>query len=633
MSEVWHPTKSLAGLPGMPNVERAIRLHGEGRGWVSREAPWGRRRLEWLESSLPEETQAALRAEAPAPGLVVSCAGRGARSDARAELVAAFERWYRGQGLSLVPAMKAWVSIYIEGGGEVSAETRELVPTLAWNTLQRYRSASSRGGSVALLPRAGGRVSVLDADPAMRETAEGLLFRRPNHTTARHILRVLGAKHPDARLPSLRRVQAWVKRWREEHPFEVSAVADPDAHRSRTMPAFGDGAAGVSRLEELWELDSTRIDVMCADGKRYALIAAIDVWSRRAKALVAPTSRATAIAALIRRCLIEWGVPLEVKTDEGADYTSGHLRRVLFDLHVAHHVLPPFRPDLKPFIERFLGTMSRDLFSQLPAFVGHDVADREAIRSRQSFAERFGQGRAATLECGLAPEALQERIDAWCEDVYGREGHSGLGGASPFERAASWAGERRRVDERALDALLAEPAKGGGRRKVNKNGLHVDGGEYIAGELGDHMDQWVEVRLDPGDYGRVYVFDRTGDILKFVCVAEDPLRTGIDREAVAIEAKRRWRAANRAARKHASDLIRASEADAAMDAVLAHASAEAKRVVSFPAATTAHESEELTAAREAADALAELEAPAERPAGTRHVDLLKKFYLGGGSND
>ena len=83
------------------------------------------------------------------------------------------------------------------------------------------------------------------------------------------------------------------------------------------------------RLNQLWELHSTPADVICGDGKRYAIVAAIDIWSRQARVLVVPTSRATAIAALPHRCILEWGVPEAVRTDEGKDYTSRHVLGVL----------------------------------------------------------------------------------------------------------------------------------------------------------------------------------------------------------------------------------------------------------------------------------------------------------------
>ena len=297
------------------------------------------------------------------------------------------------------------------------------------------------------------------------------------------------------------------------------------------MPALGSRSESVTALNQVWELDSTRIDVMCADGKRYVLVAAIDVWSRRAMALVTPESRASAIGLLIRRCLLAWGVPDWIVTDEGADYTSRHVRRILGDLEVGHEVLPPYSPDQKPFIERWIRTLSHGLLTQLAGFVGHNVAQAKRLRDRTSFAARRGDDRTVTFRASLTPQQLQERIDGWCEHVYARDPHGGLGGISPFERAASWRGLRRTVDERGLDILLAEAAGRDGRRKVGKQGIGVDGGMYIAGELGDHMDEWVHVRRDPADYGTIHVFtdpDRDGRSA-FICVAFDRTRTDIDR--------------------------------------------------------------------------------------------------------
>ena len=614
MTGVWHRTRDLVGLPGMPG-ERAIQLHGTARGWTCREAPHGRRTvLEWLEESLPEETQAALREArgADAVEIALPCAlgGRVAAMDARVEIVAAFDRW-RPQGAALVPALKEWCGMYRADGAGVSAETRAAVPSVAWNTLQRWRNAR-RNGVEALMHGKGGRISGVEADADLHTFIASMLYKNPNHLTAKNILRAVEARFPDRSVPSISTVRRFARRWRDEHAFELSAVADPDGHRSRTMPAFGSESEAIEALNACWELDSTRIDVMCADGRRHALVAAIDVWSRRMKMLVTRQSRAAAITALIRRCLLDWGVPERIRTDEGADYTSRHLRRVLRDLAVSHEILPPYSPDKKPFIERGIGTISHDLFTQLAGFTGHNVAQAQKLRERKSFAARRGEDKTLTFRCGLTPEELQGRIDAWCETLYGREPHSGLEGLSPFEKAASWSGPRRTVAERGLDVLLAEPA-GDGRRKVGKSGISVDGSIYIAAELGRHMGRWVHVRQDPADYGRIYVFtepDEDGRS-QFLCIAEDPLRVGIDRQAVAAEARRLWRAESKAARKEARELEREHRPADVIDEVLDRASEDSSAVIAFPAPADEHSTDAMEAAAEAAEAAARAAAEAD----------------------
>ena len=272
----------------------------------------------------------------------------------------------------------------------------------------------------------------------VREILEALDNHNPAHLTARHCHRTLMARLGHA--PAMSTIGHWLAARRRECAYERSAVADPDRHRSHRKPAGGDAAAHIDRLNQEWELDSTPADVICDDGLRYAVVVAIDIWSRSTCALVAPTSRAAAIAALFRRCLLDWGVPELVRTDEGADYTSRHVVGVIADLELGHDICPPFAPDAKPFVERVIKTIAHDLFANLPGFTGHNVADAQALRARKSFAARQGEDKCETFRVALSAEELQAYLDRWCDDLYGREPHDGLGGLSPFERVRSWTG-------------------------------------------------------------------------------------------------------------------------------------------------------------------------------------------------
>ena len=260
------------------------------------------------------------------------------------------------------------------------------------------------------------------------------------------------------------------------------------------------------------------------------------------------------------------------------------------------------------------------------------MAQAAALRARKSFAARRGETPAVTLRAELGPEELQQRLDVWCEAVYGRDAHDGLEGASPFTRVAGWAGPLQQIrDERALDALLAVPAGRDGRRVVGKDGLRVDGGEYIAPELGPLVKQPVRVLQDPADLGRIHVYRETADGKRgeFLCVAEDPARTGIDRAAVAAQAKALARRADREARAWARDLKRQYRPETAMDDVLAHAAAEAERVVALPRRGEAHETPALAEAARAAQAADETEAPAApaRRSARARIAAANRRYL------
>ena len=469
---------------------------------------------------------------------------------------------------------------------------------------RRVRGLSPETRVRALLEGArSGRPSIVAGNVAWQETLEALVWHGGPHLTANHAQRTLLARYGDA--PSLRTIRSWLARWRRRHARSLSAVSYPDAHRSRRQPAFGDATGAdwllADGLNALWELDSTIADLHCAEGRRRALIVAVDVWSRRCRCLVTETSRATAVAALLRRCILDWGVPAAVRTDEGADYTSVHLRGVLEDLGIAHVLCPPYTPEAKPFVERLIGTVSRDLFAHLPGFAGHSPADAARLRARKSFAGRRGEAPSVTLGASLSPDDLQDRLDGWADALYGHRPHTGLDGVSPFARAASWTGPVRRIsDVRALDALMSPPAKGG-ERVVGKKGISVDGGLHIAAELGPLVGERVGVRLDATDAGRIHVYAMSG---AFICIAEDPLRTGLDRWATAIDARTRAREADGEARARAREVIGRHRPEQAMDDVLGTSVRDAGCVVALPRAAEAHETPALTAAAHAARAAA-----------------------------
>ena len=474
------------------------------------------------------------------------------------------------------------------------------------HTLRRWRLscrglvAEARLG--ALIDRPGrGRCGPL-SDGEMRDCVEALIYEHGSHLIARHVERALEARYGKA--PSRRALQRWLKAWRADpaRARALSAVSDPDGHRSRKGPALGDRGAGIDAPNALWELDSTPADVLCTDG-RHVIVGAIDVWPRRAKVLVVPVSRAVAICALLRRCLIDWGVAQTVRTDEGKDYTSKHLARVLADLGIVHDICPPYTPEAKPFIERFFGTLTRDLFAHLPGFAGHGVADRKTIEAKKSFAQRRGRQERETFDIRLTGAELQKKCDQWCDAVYGRREH-GATGQSPFARMARWPGDKNAPlrmisDPRLLDALLAEPAVEGGRRTIGKNGISVQWVNYIAPQMGERVGERVEVRLDPADPARLFVFALDG---AFLFMAEDPERSGADRAAIASHAKASARKADGKSRRHARALKKQHRPERAMDDVLEAAEREASNVIVLPRPGEPHETPALKQAERAAHA-------------------------------
>src|SRR5690606_13911862 len=237
--------------------------------------------------------------------------------------------------------------------------------------------------------------------------------------------------------------------------------------------AQGSASEHVIGLNQLWEFDSTPADLMLTDG-RHTILGVIDVYSRRTSFVVMPTSDSKGVAKVIRRAILNWGVPETAKTDNGADYKSRWIKHVFRGLGIDQQFCPPFQGWKKPHIERVFRTFAHDIAELLPGFIGHNVAERKAIEARKSFSDRLFK-KDQLIDVTMTSADLQQFCNDWLQYEYHARKHECLG-CSPNDMVASYNGSIRTVsDERLLDVLLSEPA---GTRTVTKTGIKLNGGVY-----------------------------------------------------------------------------------------------------------------------------------------------------------
>lgn len=536
-------------------------------------------------------------------------AKRRVRAEARAAVVTACKLYLRDAGLGVERGLRAFVEAY--NGGQLSVDdwVRRAIPSVSRGSLRNWAKHLRDGGLARLAGNYGNRAQSgkIHSNPEMVTLIEGMLHAYP-HCSAAHVMDAIRARFAGVgggeALPSYRSVQRYLSDYRRRNQQVLTAVANPDLWRSRYQAAGGSADEHVVRLNQEWELDSTVADLMLSDGRRHAVIAAIDIYSRRLKLRVDRTSRAAGIASVVRAAILDWGVPETVKTDNGADYTSRHITSVFGALGIEQRLCPPFSPEKKPFVERALKTFLHDLVELLPGFVGHNVAERQAIEARRSFAQRLMKrgrdGERAVVEAAhLSPEDLQAFCDRWCEDRYHHKPHGGLDDETPFARAAAWDQPVRRIeDERALDVLLSEPA-GDGWRSVTKKGIRIAGHWYDEAALGGLEGQRVRVLHDDAEAAYIYVFDETG---AFVCKAFSPELTGRSPREVAQSRRRKQRQTVAADKKRLSAAARRSNASDIPSEIMAEAGRQAATITAFPGRAEQHTTHALTQAGHAARA-------------------------------
>lgn len=437
--------------------------------------------------------------------------------------------------------------------------------------------------------------------PAIADTVEGWIAERP--LSAARVLELLATRYAD--LPSKRTVERLIARIEREKPALLASTRDPDLYKGKFRLALGRADAAVSHAHQIWEIDTTKADVLCKEGRK-SILGIIDVWSRRAFYLVVDSESAQAVRRTLTGAIAAWGVIPEVlRTDNGSGYINLTVKSALPLLDIEHRPVPPASGDKKPFVERLFGTFTRERAALLRGFAGHSVA--QAAKLRQ--AAKVATGRAVIVPELTAAE-LQAHINAWLDGVYHLRTHTGMG-ASPLER---WTNSpqpaRAAPDEGTLKLALSAAI---GPAKVTKRGITWQRGRYWHPALAAWMDRDVMLRRDEDDLGEVYVFDGDG---RYIATAVNHHRAGVSEQAFATEARRQqaaWMAEQRAALRVKQ---RQYTLDDAVQALLRRDAESAGKLVTLPVATTAH-------ATAMTDSVADLPAEAPGPVALAAVEAIK----------
>lgn len=633
-------------LPGFPATPQKINSRAMREIWASqpRQAIGGGR--EYPFSTLPLDLQSAiitrlseenkmptLQQEAPAATVDVNGADR---KSAKFAIVTLFEKFRSTSGLPVLIAEEKFISYYQaeRASGQsvmIGQWVFSIYPEFSARSLHRWRAQVEGGNLQDLSDRYGNRKGtsiIARAENGALANHIAAIILQMTHIKAGHVrdacrtkfgnrIRVKNEKTGDTQelpMPKIRAFERHIAAWKIENADFYEKLTNPDKHKGHKMLALGNASAGVDRLNQVWEIDASPADALCKDG-RYAIYALVDIWSRRALFYVSKTARTEGSLLLIRRAVMEWGMPETIKTDHGSDFISKRFRGTLADLEIEHVACPPYSPEKKPHVERLIGTMQRDLMPLLPGFVGHNVSDRKQIEDKKTFAQGLGVSDAETFAVSMDHIELQMQLDRWAADKYAHKQHGSLMGQTPFSKAATWTQPVRKIqNERALDLLLSALADGDGFRVIGKKGLRINNGHFYGPGIELYVGKRVMVRHDPEDMGRVFVFTEDKE---FICEATDYKRLGVDPVAAAHEAKARqkraWSEGTRSLRREMRKITPEQVAEDAMSPW----SQEAAKIASFPKQSETYST---VALEEAARATTKTEIPHERTAEEKVKD-------------
>ncbi len=641
----------MAGLPDMPGTERGVQLLARRNSWAGQRRA-GTKATEYPIDVMPPTARAAyvgrhidaieiptsVAHDAAAEPDAVDVKGSAATArDARLAVLALADKIARDAGIGQKRADRQLCDLYATGQLELAGWISEEIKSVTPRTLARWRAHAKAGQKSRLaVDRAAARrgTGVLDRanDGELKLHILALVAKQPQ-LTAHHIRSLVADRFPRVAvgdrvvdLPPIRTFQEALKRWRDEYRVELESIRNPDGFKSK-MRFAARVAHPATRLNEVWQIDASPADVLTTDG-RYTIYVCEDIFSRRMIALVSKTARAAAVGLLIRKAILAWGVPERIKTDNGSDFIARTTQRLFASLLIEHEKSAPFSPEQKGHVERAIGTMQRGLMRTLEGFIGHSVADRKVIENRKAFSQRLGEAPEDMFQVALSAAELQQRVDDWCADVYGRAPHAGLKGQTPFAVAAMAAGKVRRIEDvRALDMLLAPVAGKDGLRTVTKTGIRIDGAHYIGGFL--NVGESVFVRMDVSDMGTAYVYEPDGET--FLGIAIAPEIAGINPAVAIAKARAEQKAYINERMADVKKEARRIKAKDFASAIHRQALADEGKLIEFPRQDIAHDSPALSAARAAhtedtarhADGIAELAAQLREEAAPANVKPLR----------
>jgi putative transposase len=121
----------------------------------------------------------------------------------------------------------------------------------------------------------------------------------------------------------------------------------------------------------------------------------------------------------IRGSLLSFGKPRKVRYDNGKEFVSEQMSLALARVRIGFEFAVPHRPDTKPFVERFFGTLEQDFVSWLKGSTGSSPQHRGA--------------RKPLLDACITIDDFIFLFHLWLIEVYARRKQKGLDWHSPEE--------------------------------------------------------------------------------------------------------------------------------------------------------------------------------------------------------
>lgn len=168
-----------------------------------------------------------------------------------------------------------------------------------------------------------------------------------------------------------------------------------DKTRGLLMPGYGNASWCAKSINEIVEIDATKLDLICTDElmgellnfdktakkiqSRFSIISMIDVYSRVRVFEICDSENTLAVQKCIAKYILTYGKPRIIHGDNGKAFLSKALQSACENLGIEYKKSKPYSGWQKPHIERSFGVLQNRLSAAMANYIGNDVERVESL--------------------------------------------------------------------------------------------------------------------------------------------------------------------------------------------------------------------------------------------------------------
>ena len=310
-----------------------------------------------------------------------------------------------------------------------------------------------------------------------------------------------------------------------------------DKTRGLLMPGYGNASWCAKSINEIVEIDATKLDLICTDElmgellnfdktakkiqSRFSIISMIDVYSRVRVFEICDSENTLAVQKCIAKYILTYGKPRIIHGDNGKAFLSKALQSACENLGIEYKKSKPYSGWQKPHIERSFGVLQNRLSAAMANYIGNDVARRKSLEGLYGMSDAK-KGEKTRLKNLMDISEFERVLDEYCFSVIPNLAiNSGDEKIIPLQRFNAKKDEAIRIDEAQLNALIGGLVlrSANGKKGISYGGVKFIPSEYITGQI------YVAPNLN--DISQIFIFDEDRN---FICVGAN-LGSNIDASA------------------------------------------------------------------------------------------------------